>query len=567
MMSRLLSLVALAAIACGDEPGLGTPDAALDAASDGPRSCDSERGTLHDRVLPVGDLETRTYFLHVPSSVDCRTPAPLLVDFHGTAGGTRPEEAYQTDALIAFAEAHGVIVARPRSRSRPWQGGEIYQWDVNPGDLDRNVAFAKGLVEDLSVRYAIDPARIYASGFSSGANMVAQFLTTSSSPFAGLAPIAGGRWTQQPLPSLATGPRVYMATGYRDYLWTTARSLITQLGTAGLPAERLHVARTGGGHELYAWHFEELWQFLDSGTRPATGTVAAPWTATTLPSASDVLAFAVDGGALHAAGARGRIWNRSFAGEWGVEMDRGTPDFTALCFGPSRGFVGGSYTGAHYDVDLETWGPSGTIPDYGGQLGNGWINTALCRDDDSLVVAGYWSAAMQAAGAATWSRFSMPSAFAGVDTQAAGGAQAPGGETVLVGYYNWIGRAPRTATSTDVSDHGLDQVDWFNAAAAATGGLFWVVGEHGTIAASVDGGQTWFEQTSNTTEDLYAVHFSGSQHGAAVGRNGTVVVTSNGGSTWTPRPLGKRVFLGAVHVEATTITVAGEDGLVATSPR
>ena len=32
-------------------------------------------------------------------------------------------------------------------------------------------------------------------------------------------------------------------------------------------------------------------------------------------------------------------------------------------------------------------------------------------------------------------------------------------------------------------------------------------------------------------------------------------------------PLGKDAYLGAVFVDAATITIAGEDGLVATSPR
>ena len=84
---------------------------------------------------------------------------------------------------------------------------------------------------------------------------------------------------------------------------------------------------------------------------------------------------------------------------------------------------------------------------------------------------------------------------------------------------------------------------------------------------STDSGATWTEQTSNTDENLYAVHFADASHGAAVGNHGAVVVTSDGGAHWVPRALGKTVYLGAVHVDATTITVAGEDGLVATTAR
>jgi poly(3-hydroxybutyrate) depolymerase len=201
--------------------------ACTDPVDDGPMVMQPEctnaaSGTMHSQALTTGDgVEDRQYWLHVPASYDCNTPMPLLVDFHGTAGDV-PEEAYQTEALVAFSDANGVIVARPRSRSATVGGQSVYRWDQNTGDLPRNVTFAKNLVTDLAARYAIDPARVYASGFSSGSNMVAQFLGDSTSPFTGLAPIAGGLWTQKALPSLAGGPRIYAATGYRDYLWPAA---------------------------------------------------------------------------------------------------------------------------------------------------------------------------------------------------------------------------------------------------------------------------------------------------------------------------------------------------------
>src|SRR5262245_13510961 len=257
------------------EPDAAPPDAACVTAT---------TGTLHSQVLANGDgIEDRYYWLHVPASYDCHTAMPLLVDFHGTAS-EMPEEAYQTEELTAFSERENVIVARPRSRSGARMDYVIYRWDQNPGDLPRNRTFARRLVDEIEQRYTIDPARVYASGFSSGSNMSAQFLLDPASPFRGLAPIAGGRWTQEPLPTLANGPRIYMSPGYRDYLWPTARKLITELAAAGLPDDRLLVSHTGGGHDLYAWHFDELWRFLDRGERPAPGTIAAPWTATTLPS-------------------------------------------------------------------------------------------------------------------------------------------------------------------------------------------------------------------------------------------------------------------------------------------
>lgn len=522
--------------------------------------CAAPRGELHAQVLAGGDgVEDRVYWLYVPASYACSQAAPLLVDFHGTAGD-EPEVAYQTPAAIAFAEANGVIVARPRSRSRTFNGYALYQWDANTGDIARNREYAKRLVAELEARYAIDPARVYASGFSSGANMAAQFLTDAQSPFAGLAPIAGGDWTTRAAyPSLADGPRLYLATGYRDYLWGYAASTDAAARAAGLPADDILVRRTGGGHDLYAWHFDELWQFLDAGERPAVDPIAAPWTEAALPQPADVLAVARDGEDLVAAGAKGRMWRRAAgANAWTLELDRGAPDFTALCFGPSGAAVGGQYRVAYRGPD--GWTTNLAFPDYG-QLGGGWVNAAACRDDGSIVLGGYWSAAVTGDAGATYAPFAIPASGGAYQAQVAGLAAA-GTTTIAVGYYDYV--ATGGATGTTYADHGAT-AEWWNAATIADG-TAWAVGDGGAILRSTDGGLTWIAQASGTSENLYAVHFADAQRGAAVGRRGTVVVTADGGATWTPRPLGRDVFLGAVAVDAGAVTVAGEDGVVASSP-
>ncbi len=559
-MSRRLHVALVVWLAGCDGAATEQPDAGADAAIVG---CDAPLGTQHGLVLVTGDgVEDRTYWLHVPASYRCAAGAPLLVDFHGTASDV-PEEAYQTDALIAFADANGVIVARPRSRSSDFQGSQIYRWDENPGDLERNVVFAKRLVADLEQRYAIDPARVYASGFSSGSNMTAQFLGDPASPFKGLAPIAGGRWTPGALPALADGPRIYFATGYRDYLWPYARSTAAEVVAMGLPVDRVFVRRTGGGHDLYPWHFDELWQFLDAGVRPGGGTIATPWTIAALPSPDDVLAFAQDGATLVAAGARGHVWRRTVDGTWTVELERGTADYTALCFGATgRGFVGGDSVGVHHAGT--TWTADRALPDFG-MLGTGWVNGAACRDDGSIVIGGYWSAAITNDGGVTYTQFHAPTGF-GVDQQIAGIAEAAGGATVLVGYYDYVGAAARGQVTAAAVAHGAS-TEWWNSVTAVAGGRFWAVGDAGSIVASVDNGASWHPQASGTLENLYAVHFADTLHGAAVGRRGAVVTTADGGAHWTARPLGKDVFLGAVFVDATTIWIAGEDGLVASSPR
>lgn len=287
--------------------------------------------------------------------------------------------------------------------------------------------------------------------------------------------------------------------------------------------------------------------------------MAAPWTEQMLPSPADVNALAFDGTTLVAAGAHGRTWRHGAAG-WTLDLDRGASDYTALCFGATVAAVGGDYSLATRAGSA--WDGDAMFPDYGQQLGAGWANAAACRDDGSVAVVGYWSAAIRTG--TTWSKLDPQTQY-GFAGQMAGVASAPGGATIVAGYYDYIGRAPHGSATATAVTHPLAP-EWWNGVANAAG-HFWVVGDGGAAMTSADDGQTWTALQTGTTENLYAVAFADAQHGVAVGRRGTVIVTADGGTTWTARPLGRDIYLGAVAIDATTITIAGEAGLVASSPR
>jgi photosystem II stability/assembly factor-like uncharacterized protein len=59
----------------------------------------------------------------------------------------------------------------------------------------------------------------------------------------------------------------------------------------------------------------------------------------------------------------------------------------------------------------------------------------------------------------------------------------------------------------------------------------WVVGEHGTILYTEDGGENWEAQESGTEEDLKSVTFMSEKVGWAVG-NGGIIHTEDGGKKW-----------------------------------
>lgn len=526
------------------------------------RTCEAPLGTQHDLVLAAGDeQEDRFYFLHVPSGYACE-PAPLLVDFHGTAGGPRPEEAYQTDAVVALAEAEGAIVVRPRSRSSTRSGFEVFRWDQNPGDIDRNVIYARNLVAALHEKYNIDPSRTYASGFSSGANMSAQFLGGEAvGLFRGVAPIAGGFWHDpdiQPFDA-ATAPRVYVATGYRDYLMGTARDLLGSLEGAGLPAERVFFRETDTGHDLYAWHFPELFAWLDRGERPAEGAVAAPWVEESVPTeASFVAAARTPAGELIASTADGEILRRSTSGTWTLDAASPVPiALTGLCTDASaNAFAVGE--GRIMRSLGSAWGAPELLPEVGDPVfGFGYMNGIACVGS-SLAAVGYWAAMRSGDAGDTWTPWAMP-AGPGYQAQASSVAAGPLGTAISVGYYDYIGRS----SGGDLAPASHQAVaDWWNDVAAAPNGLWLAVGDTGAINRSDDDGASWLSASVPASTALYAVAFGPDGLSAvAVGLSGLVVFTRDGGLTWQNLPSGLDRYFGAVaFLDDDTVVVLGERG-------
>ena len=66
--------------------------------------------------------------------------------------------------------------------------------------------------------------------------------------------------------------------------------------------------------------------------------------------------------------------------------------------------------------------------------------------------------------------------------------------------------------------------------ADASNGL--IVGSQGDIIKTTDGGTTWSQQTSGTTEYLRSVDYIDVNTATAVGGNSTILRTTNGGTTW-----------------------------------
>lgn len=112
----------------------------------------------------VSSGQEREYLLYVPASYDPATPAPLVISLHGAA--LWPAAQMEISRWNRIANEQGVIVVYPSGTGFP------NVWRVSPGArLAADVRFISDLVDALEASYNIDPARIYANGFSNGGGM------------------------------------------------------------------------------------------------------------------------------------------------------------------------------------------------------------------------------------------------------------------------------------------------------------------------------------------------------------------------------------------------------------
>ncbi len=570
--------------ACVDESGCGawskavacTPGRVCDAGGCVPKPipCSGVPGDFHSQPLDSGG-ESRFYYLHVPVDYTCGAAWPLLVDFHGTGfgGETDPvEESWAFDEMKAVADAEHFIVVRPRSRSKAFNGQYVFQWDINPGDLDANHELAVALVADLETRYYIDAARVYALGFSNGPTMAAQFLADDPSIMHGYAAISGG--LNAPLgggPMLdgPAAPRVYEMTGFRDYMMVAQRNLDAHLSSHGLAADHVFVRQADTGHELYGWHYREAFKWMDHAERPAKGTLAVGWALDpTFHGPESLIQASLDpSGAIHVAGTGGAIYRRQAqATTWTetatLSSNGVSVPLSDLCFSPSgMGFAAGDGWLAS-SADGSAWSVRPRVPELGGmQFGYTHVTSVGCGAS-RLVAAGVWDVGATDDGAATWSPIALDTAppfFTQI-------RQLPSGTWLGIGYYDALVRSTDGASFTTINPPA--QTQWLNAIAAAPGGKAWVVGEKGTIFASTDDASSFVVQQAPGVEDLYAVAFAtDGLRGFAVGAHGAVYATVDGGSVWSDRSTGLDAFLGDVIVldDHTAMVVGGEGTILTTS--
>lgn len=131
--------------------------------------------------------ETRSYLLYVPDSVRRKTPAPLVIAFHGYS--SKPSDIEFSSRWNDLADKEGFIVVYPKGSGNPtyWRTSAT---TYAPRDPQLDVQFVTDLIDKLSQEYNIDPNRIYVNGMSMGggmAHVAACFLADRVAAFGGVA--------------------------------------------------------------------------------------------------------------------------------------------------------------------------------------------------------------------------------------------------------------------------------------------------------------------------------------------------------------------------------------------
>jgi polyhydroxybutyrate depolymerase len=282
-------------------------------------------GRAHAAPLPPGDCETRgAAGLAYETGVNCRVvrvdghprryvvyvparrlpAAPVVLMHHGTGGDG--EQFLRTSGWREQADRTGLIAVFPTAlRYRILESGRLKtKWNAfgldTLVDLDErprgypedapmpadDVGFVDRMLADLDARLPIDRRRVYASGFSSGADFAARLSVDRSTRIAAAGYSAGG------LPEAKAPDRAvptYITAGTRD------DRLLERTGLAELPLDPFEILSS-----------PVLGAFLDlnlatQGLDPAQlGTVAQPRsTLLRWPALDEQLQFRMIAGLRH----------------------------------------------------------------------------------------------------------------------------------------------------------------------------------------------------------------------------------------------------------------------------
>lgn len=121
--------------------------------------------SLLSRTILV-DGNNRSYTLYVPSSYDGTEALPLIFNLHG-GGGTGPGHLFLSD-MRPIADTAGFFVVYPTALEDP-SDGFSRNWTHKPPTTHDDVLFISEMIDAIGADFLLDEQRVYACGYSNGA--------------------------------------------------------------------------------------------------------------------------------------------------------------------------------------------------------------------------------------------------------------------------------------------------------------------------------------------------------------------------------------------------------------
>jgi polyhydroxybutyrate depolymerase len=147
-------------------------------------------GSFVARTVAVAGQGTRRYSIYVPPFPAGSTPRAAMISMHGGGGSALIQAstsqlakfAQEQQFYAAFLEGTGVI--------QTFNAGACCG-SAQAQNID-DVQYVRSVIDDLQANFNVNPARIFATGFSNGSMMSHRLACALSDRIAGIAAIGGG---------------------------------------------------------------------------------------------------------------------------------------------------------------------------------------------------------------------------------------------------------------------------------------------------------------------------------------------------------------------------------------
>lgn len=198
-----------------------TADAEADAVIDGGQAetaspgCGNAGASTGLQTISVDvNGTTRSYLLFVPQTYDPNRPLPLVWVFHWMDGDGQSFRDFGMPFDSVSGEDAIVLYPDGLPQYNQWVNGQK-GWDWNPAN-NNDLDMLDQVNQDLRDTYCVDPARIFATGFSYGGHHGYTLACYRGDVLRAVAPIAGKMFADTTACGSAS-TSIMAATGMQDY--------------------------------------------------------------------------------------------------------------------------------------------------------------------------------------------------------------------------------------------------------------------------------------------------------------------------------------------------------------